>query len=145
FSGHLIAILVVIGGLAFNIGNIAGGGLGLNALLGIDPKIGGLLTGALAIVIFLIKKAGRVMDIVLIVLGIAMIVMTIVVAVVSQPPIGDALRQTFVPDELNFATITTIVGGTVGGYITYSGAHRYLDSGQTGPQHAGPVMRAAAN
>ena len=26
---------VVIGGLAFNIGNIAGGGLGLNALLGI--------------------------------------------------------------------------------------------------------------
>lgn len=145
FSGHVIAILVVIGGLAFNIGNIAGGGLGLNALLGIDPKIGGLLTGALAIMIFLIKKAGRVMDVVLIVLGIAMIGMTVAVAIMSQPPIGDALRQTFVPDELNFATITTIVGGTVGGYITYSGAHRYLDSGQTGPQHAGPVMRAAAN
>ncbi|GAA1536734.1 Mn2+/Fe2+ NRAMP family transporter [Microbacterium ginsengiterrae] len=145
FSGHVIAILVVIGGLAFNIGNIAGGGLGLNALLGIDPKIGGLLTAALAIIIFLIKKAGKVMDIVLIVLGVAMIVMTVIVAVVSQPPIGDALRQTFVPDELNFATITTIVGGTVGGYITYSGAHRYLDSGHVGPKHAGPVMRAAAN
>ncbi|MES2867701.1 MAG: divalent metal cation transporter, partial [Actinomycetota bacterium] len=69
FSGHVIAVLVVIGGLAFNIGNIAGGGLGLNALLGIDPKIGGLLTAALAIVIFLIKKAGKVMDIVLVVLG----------------------------------------------------------------------------
>lgn len=145
FSGHVIAILVVIGGLAFNIGNIAGGGLGLNALLGIDPKIGGLVTGALAIIIFLIKKAGKVMDIVLIILGIGMIVMTVVVAIIAQPPIGDALRQTFVPDELNFATITTIVGGTVGGYITYSGAHRYLDSGQTGPEHAGPVMRAAAN
>ena len=145
FSGHLIALLVIIGGLAFNIGNIAGGGLGLNALLGIDPKIGGLLTGALAIILFLIKKAGRVMDVVLVILGIGMIVMTVVVAIISQPPLGEALRQTFVPDTLNFATITTIVGGTVGGYITYSGAHRYLDSGHTGPEYAGPVMKAAAN
>ncbi|WP_435748974.1 NRAMP family divalent metal transporter [Microbacterium sp. PMB16] len=145
FSGHLIALLVVIGGLAFNIGNIAGGGLGLNALLGIDAKIGGILTAALAIVIFLVKKAGPVMDVVLIVLGVGMIVMTVVVAIIAQPPIGEALRQTFVPDELNFATITTIVGGTVGGYITYSGAHRYLDSGHVGPDQAGPVMRAAAN
>lgn len=145
FSGHLIAVLVVIGGLAFNIGNIAGGGLGLNALLSIDTKLGGMVTAALAIIIFLVKKAGPVMDIVLVVLGIGMIVMTVIVAVIAQPPIGEALRQTFVPDELNFATITTIVGGTVGGYITYSGAHRYLDSGHTGPEHAGPVMRAAAN
>jgi Mn2+/Fe2+ NRAMP family transporter len=145
FSGHLIAVLVVIGGLAFNIGNIAGGGLGLNALLGVDPKLGGMVTAALAIIIFLVKKAGPVMDIVLVVLGIAMIVMTVIVAVIAQPPIGEALRQTFVPDELNFATITTIVGGTVGGYITYSGAHRYLDSGHVGPEHAGPVMRAATN
>lgn len=145
FSGHLIALLVVIGGLAFNIGNIAGGGLGLNALLGIDPKLGGILTAALAIIIFLVKKAGPVMDIVLVVLGVGMIVMTVVVAIIAQPPIGEALRQTFLPDELNFATITTIVGGTVGGYITYSGAHRYLDSGHTGPEQAGPVMRAAAN
>lgn len=138
-------MLIVIGGLAFNIGNIAGGGLGLNALLGLDPKAGGLLTGALAIILFLIKKAGRVMDVVLVVLGIAMIVMTLAVAFISQPPIGDALRQTFVPDTINFATITTIVSGTVGGYITYSGAHRYLDSGITGPERAGSVMRAAAN
>ncbi|WP_282848194.1 NRAMP family divalent metal transporter [Microbacterium oxydans] len=145
FSGHVIAVLVVIGGLAFNIGNIAGGGLGLNALLGIDPKLGGALTAGLAIILFLIKKAGRVMDVVLVVLGLGMIVMTLIVAFIAQPPIGEALRQTFVPDELNFATITTIVGGTVGGYITYSGAHRYLDSGHTGPEHAGPVMRAATN
>jgi Mn2+/Fe2+ NRAMP family transporter len=145
FSGHIIAVLVIIGGLAFNIGNIAGGGLGLNALLGVDTKLGGLITGALAIIIFLIKKAGRVMDIVLIILGIGMIAMTVVVAIVSGPPIGDALRQTILPDSINFATITTIVGGTVGGYITYSGAHRYLDSGHTGPEYAGPVMRAASN
>ncbi len=143
FSGHVLAVLIVIGGLAFNIGNIAGGGLGLNALLGIDAKIGGLLTGLLAICIFLFKRAGRVVDVVVMVLGVGMILMTIVVAIVSNPPIGDAFRQTFVPDELNFATITTIVGGTVGGYITYAGAHRYLESGLTGPAHVRDVHRAS--
>ncbi|NAZ82712.1 hypothetical protein GTR02_12865 [Kineococcus sp. R8] len=143
YSGHVLTVLIVVGGLAFNIGNIAGGGLGLNALLGLDPKVGGLLTGALAIAIFLFKRAGTVVDRVVVVLGIGMIVMTVVVAVVSGPPVGDAFRQTFVPDTVNFATITTIVGGTVGGYITYAGAHRYLDSGQTGVAHVRDVHRAS--
>ncbi|ROR67022.1 Mn2+/Fe2+ NRAMP family transporter [Agrococcus jenensis] len=143
YSGHVLAVLIVIGGLAFNIGNIAGGGLGLNALLGIDPKLGGLLTGLLAIGIFLFKKAGRAVDIVVMVLGVAMILMTVFVAIASQPPVGDALRQTFLPDTLNFASITTIVGGTVGGYITYAGAHRYLESGLVGPDHVKGVHRAS--
>ena len=30
----------------------------------------------------------------------------------SNPPVGEALRQTVLPDAINFATITTIVGGT---------------------------------
>ncbi len=38
------------------------------------------------------------MDVVLVVLGIGMIVMTVVVAVIAQPPIGEALRQTFAPE-----------------------------------------------
>lgn len=143
YSGHVLGVLIVIGGLAFNIGNIAGGGLGLNALLGIDPKLGGLLTGLLAIGIFLFKKAGRAVDITVMVLGVGMILMTVFVAIVSAPPVGEAFRQTFVPDTINFATITTIVGGTVGGYITYAGAHRYLESGLTGPDHIKGVHRAS--
>ncbi|MFE6508641.1 NRAMP family divalent metal transporter [Nocardioides sp. NPDC057767] len=143
FSGHVLATLIVIGGLAFNIGNIAGAGLGLNALLGIDPKIGGLLSALLAIGIFMYKRAGRVVDIVVLALGMTMIALTLFVAIASQPPVGDALRQTFVPDTLNFATITTIVGGTVGGYITYAGAHRYLDSGLVGAEHVPAVHRAS--
>lgn len=145
YTGHILAVLIVIGGLAFNIGNIAGGGLGLNALLGIDPKLGGILTGLLAIGIFLYKKAGRVVDIVVLVLGVGMIVLTVIVAIASAPPLGDALRQTVFPDEINFATITTIVGGTVGGYITYAGAHRYLDSGMTGVKHVRKVHFASMN
>lgn len=143
YSGHVLATLIVIGGLAFNIGNIAGAGLGLNALLGIDPKVGGMLSALLAIGIFMYKRAGRVVDVVVLGLGLLMIGLTLFVAIASQPPVGDALRQTFVPDTLNFATITTIVGGTVGGYITYAGAHRYLDSGLTGPEHVPAVHRAS--
>ncbi len=143
FSGHVLTVLIVVGGLAFNIGNIAGGGLGLNALLGLDPKVGGLVTGLLAIAVFLFKRAGTVVDRVVLVLGVGMIVMTVAVAIASGPPVGDAFRQTFVPDTVNFATITTIVGGTVGGYITYAGAHRYLASGQTGPEHVRAVHRAS--
>jgi Mn2+/Fe2+ NRAMP family transporter len=74
-----------------------------------------------------------------------MILLTLYMAIVSAPPVGEALRQTVLPDNIDFATITTIVGGTVGGYITYAGAHRYLDSGLTGPENVGFVHRASIN
>lgn len=142
-AGYVLTVLIVIGGLAFNIGNIAGAGLGLQVIFGLDPKIGGAISAVIAIAIFVTRKAGPIVDRVVIVLGLVMIALTVYVAIVSAPPVGDALRQTFVPDELNFAAITTIVGGTVGGYITYSGAHKLLDSGTTGPENVREVNRAA--
>lgn len=142
-AGFLLAVLVIIGGLAFNVGNIAGAGLGLNAMLGLDPKIGGALSAVLAIAIFLSRRAGLLLDRMIVGLGLVMIVLTVFVALVSNPPVGEALRQAVFPDFIDFATITTIVGGTVGGYITYSGAHRLLDKGLTGPENLSAVTRAA--
>ncbi|WP_136684245.1 NRAMP family divalent metal transporter [Falsirhodobacter xinxiangensis] len=142
-AGYLLAVLVIIGGLAFNVGNIAGAGLGFNAMIGLDPKVGGAISALMAIGIFLSKRAGLLLDRIIIFLGIGMIALTIYVAVVSNPPVGEALRQTILPDVIDFATITTIVGGTVGGYITYSGAHRLIDKGLTGPEHLAAVTRAA--
>lgn len=142
-AGYLLAVLVIIGGLAFNVGNIAGAGLGLNAMLGLDPKIGGGLSALLAIAIFLSKRAGLLLDQMIIGLGMVMILLTVFVALVSNPPVGEALRQAILPDTIDFATITTIVGGTVGGYITYSGAHRLLDKGLTGEHNLAAVSRAA--
>ncbi|MDQ7260666.1 divalent metal cation transporter [Paracoccus sp. PS-1] len=142
-AGYLLAVLVLVGGLAFNIGNIAGAGLGLNAMFGLDPKIGGALSAALAIGIFLSRRAGLLLDRSLIGLGLLMIGMTLVVALVSNPPVGDAMRQMVLPEIVDFATITTIVGGTVGGYITYSGAHRLLDKGLVGEQNLAAVTRAS--
>lgn len=142
-SGYLLAILVIVGGLFFNIGNIGGTGLGLNAVFGLDPKIGGAISAVFSIGIFLSKRAGLAVDRFIIFAGILMIVLTLYVAFVSGPPVGDALFQTVLPDTVDFATITTIVGGTVGGYITYSGAHRLLDRGMVGQQHLPAVTRAA--
>lgn len=142
-TGYLLAILVIVGGLFFNIGNIGGSGLGLNALLGLDPKWGGAISALIAIGIFSSKRAGVAVDKAIIWAGVLMIVLTLYVAIVSQPPVGKALFETFVPSTVDFATITTIVGGTVGGYITYSGAHRLLDKGQTGIENLGAVNRAA--
>ncbi|MDQ1901388.1 divalent metal cation transporter [Paracoccus sp. WLY502] len=142
-AGYLLAVLVMVGGLAFNVGNIAGAGLGMNAMFGLDPKIGGAISALLAIGVFLSKRAGLLLDRSIIGLGILMILMTLIVAVTSNPPVGEALRQTVFPDVIDFPTITTIVGGTVGGYITYSGAHRLLDKGLVGEQNLAAVTRAS--
>ncbi|WP_426139162.1 NRAMP family divalent metal transporter [Pseudomonas sp. DWP3-1-2] len=142
-SGYLLAVLVIFGGLVFNVGNIAGAGLGLNALMGLDAKWGGGLSALLAIGIFLSRRAGLAVDRLIVVLGLVMIGLTLFVAFASNPPLGEALYQTVLPDQINFATITTIVGGTVGGYITYAGAHRLLDRGTTGVENLQAVTKAA--
>ncbi|MDQ0300608.1 hypothetical protein J2S78_003076 [Salibacterium salarium] len=49
--GYVVAFFIVLGGLAFNIGNVGGGGLGANALIGVDPVVGSILTGIICIVI----------------------------------------------------------------------------------------------
>lgn len=142
-SGYLLAVLVIFGGLIFNVGNIAGAGLGLNALVGLDPKWGGLISALLAIYIFSSRKASTFIDRIIIVLGLVMIGLTLFVAFASNPPVGEALRQSVLPDTVDFAMITTIVGGTVGGYICYAGAHRLLDKGAVGVENIKVVSSAA--
>lgn len=133
--GWVLAVLVAIGGLVFNIGNIAGTGLGLNALAGLDPKIGGAISAAIAIFVFLSKRAGVALDRIVAALGAIMILLMLYVAVVSRPPLGEALKQTVMPEQVDFLVITTLIGGTVGGYITFAGVHRLIDSGHTGPEN----------
>lgn len=142
--GWLLAVLVAAGGLAFNIGNIAGTGLGLEALLGMNPRAGAALSAALAVALFLLPEAGRAMDRFAQVLGAVMIVLAIYVAFASQPPVAAALRETVLPARMDMMSILTIVGGTVGGYITFAGAHRLIDAGVTGPEQVPAVTQSAA-
>jgi Mn2+/Fe2+ NRAMP family transporter len=141
--GHALALLVALGGLVFNVGNVAGAGLGLDALVGLAPHWGGALSAALAVAIFLSHRAGMAMDRIVVFLGGVMIALTAYVAVVSDPPLGAALRNTVLPETVDFLAITTLVGGTVGGYITYAGAHRLIDAGIRGPTQLAAISRAS--
>jgi Mn2+/Fe2+ NRAMP family transporter len=142
--GWLLAVLVATGGLAFNIGNIGGTGLGLNALLGMDPRVGAAASASIAIALFVVPEAGRAMDRFAQLLGILMIALALYVAVASQPPYVEALRSTIAPARVDVLSIVTIVGGTVGGYITFAGAHRLLDAGIVGTDNLGAVTRSAS-
>lgn len=143
--GTIISILIAFGGLAFNIGNIAGAGLGLNAIFGLDVKWGAAITAIFAILIFVSRSGQKIMDVISMILGIVMILVVAYVMVVSNPPYGDALVHTFAPEHpfKLILPIITLVGGTVGGYITFAGAHRILDSGIKGKTYLPFVNRSA--
>jgi Mn2+/Fe2+ NRAMP family transporter len=132
YSGYVLAALVTFGGLVFNIGNIAGCGLALNVLLDLPVEVGAVASALVAIIIFLVKEAGRAMDAFVKILGLVMILMIIYVVFASRPPVGEALYRTFWPETIDARSIVTLVGGTVGGYITFAGAHRLIDAGISG-------------
>jgi Mn2+/Fe2+ NRAMP family transporter len=144
-AGYALAALDVFGGIVFNIGNVAGCALGLNALFGLDVKTGGTISALIAIGIFLNRRAGVALDRIVILLGVVMIGLALYVAIVSGPPVGDALVQSVAPEEVRFLTITTLIGGTVGGYIVYAGAHRMIDSGLTGAGNVKGITRSSIN
>lgn len=141
--GTLLIVLVSIGGLAFNIGNVAGAGLGLNVLLGVPVQVGAVASAAIAVALFLVKEAGKAMDRFAQLLGFVMVGLTVYVAVASSPPIGEAVTRTLLPEQLDVFAIVTLVGGTVGGYITFAGAHRLLDAGIGGAGAMSAVTRSA--
>lgn len=141
--GYLVSLLIVMGGLGFNIGNIAGAGLGFNVIFGLDTVTGAIISAIIAISIFLFKEAGKLMDKFTQIAGFIMIILTLYVAISSAPPVGEAVSKTFMPDIIDPMAIVTLVGGTVGGYITFSGGHRLIDAGVVGKQALPQITRSS--
>ncbi|MCM3548137.1 divalent metal cation transporter [Alkalihalobacillus clausii] len=144
--GYVIAGLILFGGFAFNIANIGGAALGLNVLFNLPLSVGGLIAAALTIGLFLVKRFGPIMDRVMQICGVVMLVMVGFVMVRTSPPYQEALIKAFVPDDALalLLPIVTIVGGTVGGYISFAGGHRLIDAGITGKENVHFVGRAAS-
>lgn len=135
--GYVLSFLIVLGGVAFNIGNVAGGGLGLQAIFGLEPVLGAIIIGLICIIVFSIRNGKSLVDRLVQILGTVMLLLCIFVAIKAQPPLGEVAYRTVVPENLSNTVmpIITIVGGTVGGYITFSGAHRLIESGMTGEEN----------
>ena len=142
--GYFLAGLVIFGGFAFNIGNIAGTGLGLNVLTGVSFKTGAIIS-CIAVLLFWLKEIGKMLDSFTKILGIVKIGLTLFIAFSSHPPLLEALHRTVIPTHISTIAIVTIVGGTVGGYITFSGAHRLIDAGLHGMDQQERVNRSAVS
>ena len=144
-SGYVLAGLIVVGGVVFCIGNISATGAGLENLVGLDPRIGASLSAVLCILIFTYKALDGTLDRAVLVLGAIKIGLIVYLAVITSPPLGEAALRTVAPIGLDFLPILTLVGGTVGGYITYAGAHRFLEAGTTGRENLRTITRGSVN
>lgn len=125
--GYFLTFLIVVGGFFFNIGNVAGAGLGLNVLFGISAENGAVIAAVLAIIVFVVRNALLVMDRTVQVLAVVKIAVLIYILSVATVPVSTAIKHTFMPTNIDFYSIVTIVGGTVGGYISFAGGHRLLE------------------
>ena len=150
--GYFLAFAVALGGLAFNIGNLGGAALGFNVLFGSSQLVGSVISAFIAIAVFLWKDLGKAMDRFAQVLGFVMIALVIYVSFVTKPPVMDTVTEMFKPftsldllKEYNWLVVLTLVGGTVGGYITFAGAHRIIDAGITGKENVGQISKGSIN
>lgn len=141
--GYFLSFLVVLGGFAFNIGNIAGCGLGLNVLTGVSFEKGAIISGAFALLLFWIREIGKMLDGFTKIVGTIKILLTLFIAFSAHPPLLEAVHHTILPEKISTAAIVIIVGGTVGGYLTFSGAHRLLDAGIKGTANLPQVNKSA--
>lgn len=141
--GYLLSVLIVLGGFAFNIGNIAGCGLGVNVLTGLSFEQGAIISGVIALALFWLQEIGKMLDGFTKILGTFKILLTLFIAWKASPPVATAVYHSFIPAKLSATAIVTIVGGTVGGYLTFSGAHRLLDAGIKGPSSLPEVNKSA--
>jgi hypothetical protein len=142
-AGYLLSGLIAIGGLAFNVGNLAGTGLGLQVLTGMDTRYGAIASALVAMGIFGMRQGLVWMDGIARVLGVVMLALTGYVVLHAHPPLRLAVQKSVLPDRVDGTAIITLVGGTVGGYICFAGGHRLLDSGVKGVSALPEVDRSA--
>lgn len=128
--GTALTVMIAIGGLAFNVGNIGGAALGLSALTGLNERIGAVICGALVAGIFCFKSAKRIIDRLAVVLSAVIVLSVLAVCIRTQSPLlaaaGSLPKLNTVPGM--FFPMLTLLGGACGGYIPFSGAHRLLES-----------------
>ena len=142
------SVLILLGGVAFNILNIAGLGIGMSLLFNIDVKLGASIGLLIGILIFLFNKNRITLYTFVIVLFsfIVSIILLSFLFVMFDVPYSLVFARTVIPD-IEFNTITsiaTMVALSIGGYISFSGAHRLIDIGVTGEQYKKEVTKSAA-
>lgn len=143
--GYLVAFLVVLGGLAFNIGNVGGAALGMNVMFNMNMTLGTVLSGLIAIFVFMSKNSNSLVDKITKFLALGMIIIVGYVAISNHPPVGEAVSRMVKPENPKglIFPIITLLGGSVGGYITFAGGHRLIDGGITGEENIKEITKSS--
>ncbi|HSQ87953.1 NRAMP family divalent metal transporter [Romboutsia sp.] len=143
--GYFVAFLVVLGGLAFNIGNVGGAALGINVMFNLDIVTATILSGLIAIFVFISKNSSSLIDKITKFLALGMIIIVGYVAIFNQPPIKEVVYRVVNPENTNdlIFPIITLLGGSVGGYITFAGGHRLIDAGITGKENINQITKSS--
>lgn len=143
--GYFITMIVVLGGLIFNIGNVGGGALAFNILFGIPIGYGAIICGFIGSMIFLSKEAGGVIDKLTRISVIVMLIIVGYVSFITKPPVGQVVERCINPKSLKelMFPIVALLGGTVGGYITFSGGHKLIDNKITGIKNVDRITKSA--
>ena len=103
--GFFLSALVILGGFAFNIGNIAGCGLGINVLTGLSFEKGAIISCIIALILFWIREVGKMLDTLTPFLGTIKILLTLLIAFAAHPPLMQSVQHTFVPEKISTAAI----------------------------------------
>lgn len=143
--GYFVAFLVALGGLAFNIGNVGGAALGMNVMFNLDVTVATILSGLIAIFVFISKNSNSLIDKITKFLALGMIIIVGYVAIFNQPPVKEAVYRAVNPENPNdlIFPIITLLGGSVGGYITFAGGHRLIDAGITGKENINQITKSS--
>ncbi|MCC0643909.1 MULTISPECIES: NRAMP family divalent metal transporter [unclassified Clostridioides] len=143
--GYFVAFLVGLGGLAFNIGNVGGAALGMNVMFNMNMTLGTILSGLIAIFVFMSKNSNSLVDKITKFLALGMIIIVGYVAISNHPPVGEAVYRMVKPENPKtlIFPIITLLGGSVGGYITFAGGHRLIDAGITGEENIKEITKSS--
>ncbi len=142
--GNLLAICVAFGGLVFNIGNFAGAGMGINAMLELPNEWGILITALIVFYLFFSENSLKKLDYVIKFLGILMLILICIMILRSKVDFAKLIGFSLFPEVFDIKSTITLIGGTVGGYITFAGAQRLMDAGLVGEEHSAEVIKSAS-
>lgn len=142
--GNLLAICVAFGGLVFNIGNFAGAGMGINAMLDIPNQWGIVITAGIVFYLFYSENSLKKLDYVIRILGILMLVLITIMIFKAKVDFAKLVGFSILPEVFDIKSTITLIGGTVGGYITFAGAQRLMDAGMVGEEYSKEVVKSAS-
>ena len=128
--GRFLAYFMSCGICIYQFANVAGSGLGLHTLTGLNQHICCIIMGAFTICLLLSKSLSRTIGIVARILAGVLISVSLIVSFLAKPPLSAIPFQIAQADPaLLILPVVTLIGTTCGGHAPYITTHRLLDEG----------------